>query len=165
MGWVILVIICIIILIVILNLSHRKKAPKTESRSVTRPIPDQPAEDGPLPPVYQTKKSSKDLHRSAKGQPRIYQPTTTLRPPAERHKSYARYDWQKLFEDSIVSLFSEELSPASSYIYEANRLEIAGADHILVEQALAKARKLDAKTTELYLARWSIVKKRQNERE
>ena len=64
-----------------------------------------------------------------------------------------------------MSLFSEELSPASPYLYEANRLERAGADHILVEQALAKARKLDAKTTELYLARWSIVKKRQNERE
>ena len=76
MGWVILVIICIIILIAILNLSHCKKAPKTESRSATRSIPDQPAEDGPLPPVYQTKKSSKDLHRSAKGQPRIYQPGT-----------------------------------------------------------------------------------------
>jgi hypothetical protein len=160
MGWAILVIICIIILIIFLNLSHRKKASKKERRDVTALIPDEHVEDSPSKAIDQTEKSIEDLPRGANRQPRIYKPLTTFRPPTEQHKSYVRYDWQKLYEDSIVSLFPEELSPASPFLWKANQLEREGADQILVEQALAEARRLDAKAYELYIARWSIIKKR-----
>lgn len=161
MGWVISVIICIIILIVLLNLSRRKKVIKTESRDVTTPISDKNAEDSPLTAVNQAEKSIEDLPRGTTRQPRTYKPLTTFRPSRSQQKSYVRYDWQEIYEGSIVSLFPEEMSPALPYLYEANKLDRAGADQALVEQVLAKARELDAKATELYLARWSIVKKRQ----
>ena len=161
MGWVILVIVCIIILIVLLYSFHPKKAKKTEPQGITISIPDKHVEDNSLAVLDQSGKSTEDLKRGAHQQPRVHQPLTTLRPPTERHKSYTRYDRQKIFEDSIMSPFPEELGPASPYLYEANRLERAGADQVLVEQVLAKARELDAKATAFYLARWSVIKKRQ----
>ena len=160
MGWVIVVFIFIVILIVSLTLHLRKKAIKTKSQDVIRPISDQPEIDIPLPPLSQTEESIEDLPKGANLQPRIHKPLTTFRPSTVQQKSYVRYDWQKIFEDSIVSLFSEDFSPALPFLLEANRLEREGADRILVEQALAKARELDAKAYELYLVRWSIIKKR-----
>ncbi|MFC1901995.1 hypothetical protein ACFLX3_03615 [Chloroflexota bacterium] len=162
MGWIIVVIICIVIVIVLLNLSQHKIATKTNSQGVRMPTPDEHLKDISLPASDQTDESTEIVQRNTNRQPQTYQPPTTFRPPTERHKSSVRYDWQKIYEDSIVSLFPEDfLSPASSYLQEANRLERAGAASILVEQALTKAHELDAKATELYLARWSIIKKRQ----
>jgi len=166
MGWIIVVIICIVIVIVLLNLSHHKIATKTDSQGVRMPTPDEHVKDISLTALDQTEESTENLQRNANRQPRTYQPPTTFRPSTERHKSYVRYDWQKISEDSIVSPFPEDfLSPASPYLQEANRLERAGAAPILVEQALTKAHELDAKAAELYLARWSIIKKRQKQKD
>ena len=166
MFWFILVIICIVILIVILNLFLRKKSTKTDSQGVRIPTPDEYVKDSSLTTLDHTEESTQYLQRSANRQPRIYKPLTTFRPPTEQRKSYVRYDWQKIFEDSILSPFPEDfLSPAFPYLREANRLERAGADRILVEQALTKAHELDAKAVELYLARWSIMKKRQKQKD
>ena len=163
MGWLILVIICIILLTVLLNLYHRKKAVKPDTAA---PIADEHVEDVLLTAVDQTEQLNEDLQETVKRQPRTYQPPTTFRPPTERHKSYVRYNWQEIFEDSIVSPFPEDfLSPALPYLQEANRLERAGAAPILVEQALTKAHELDAKAAELYLTRWSIMKTRQKQKD
>lgn len=45
----------------------------------------------------------------------------------ESTRTYARYDCQKHFEESIRAPFPDEWSPALPYLYEANRLEREGA--------------------------------------
>lgn len=160
MGWVIVVFIFIVVLIVSLTLFLRKKAKKTKSQDVIRPISDQPEIDVPLPPLNQTEELIEDLPKGVRLPPRINKPLTTFKPSTAQQKSYVRYDWQKIFEDSIVSPFPED-SPALPFLVEANRLEREGANPLLIEQALTEARKLDPRAYELYSARWSIIKKRQ----
>lgn len=159
-SWVIVVFIFIVILIVSLILTLRKKAKKAKSQDIIRPISDQPEKDIPLSTLNQTEESIEDLPKGINQPPRIHKPLTPYRPSTAKQKSYVRYDWQKIFEDSIISPFPED-SPALPFLLEANRLEREGANRILIEQSLTEAHKLDAKAYELYLARWSIIKKRQ----
>ena len=78
-------------------------------------------------------------------------------------KSYARYDWQKRFEESIKTAFPDEWSPALPYLYEANRLEKEGADQQKIQEVLEQARKADSNATSFYVGRWSIIKKMQHQ--
>ncbi|HEX73664.1 MAG TPA: WYL domain-containing protein [Dehalococcoidia bacterium] len=81
----------------------------------------------------------------------------------EGTRTYARYDRQKLFEESILTPFPEEWSPALPYLYEAHKLEKEGADPQKVKEALKKARQADSDATSYYIIRWSIIKKRHNQ--
>ncbi len=81
----------------------------------------------------------------------------------EGTKTYARYDWQKRFEESIRTPFPDEWSPALPYLYEANMLEREGADQQKIPQVLEQARRADSNATNFYLARWSIIKRMQNQ--
>jgi len=81
----------------------------------------------------------------------------------EGTKSYARYDWQKRFEESIRTPFPDEWSPALPYLYEANRLEREGANQQKIQEVLEQARKADSNATSFYVARWSTIKKMQNQ--
>jgi len=159
MGWIIVAFIVIVILIVSLIVPLRKKAKKTKSQDVIRPIIEQPDIDIPLTPQNQIEESIENLPKGANLPPRIHKPVTTYPLSSKQQKSYVRYDWQKNFEDSIVSPFPED-SPALPFLVEANRLEREGAHPILIKQALSEANKLDTKAYELYIARWSIIKKR-----
>lgn len=80
----------------------------------------------------------------------------------ESTRTYARYDWQKHFEESIRTPFPDEWSPALPYLYEANRLEREGANQQKVQEVLKQARKADSNATNFYITRWSIIKKMQN---
>jgi hypothetical protein len=81
----------------------------------------------------------------------------------EGTRTYARYDWQKRFEESIRTPFLDEWSPALPYLYEANRLEREGANQQKIQEVLEQARKVDSNATSFYIARWSIMKKTQNQ--
>ncbi len=74
-------------------------------------------------------------------------------------RSYARHDWQRVFEDSIKTPFPDELSPALPYLHEAYRLEKEGADQQKIQEVLEKARNADSSATNFYLGRRSIMKK------
>lgn len=81
---------------------------------------------------------------------------------SEVTRTYARRDWQKLFEESIKTPFPDEWSPALPYLYEAYKLENEGADRQKVHEMLEKARQADSNATSFYLGRWSIIKKMHN---
>ncbi|MBA7646582.1 hypothetical protein ES703_54347 [subsurface metagenome] len=83
----------------------------------------------------------------------------------EGTKTYARYDWQKRFEESIRTPFPDEWSPALPYLYEAYRLEEGGADQEKIQKVLKKARQADKDATAFYLGRLSIIKKVRSERQ
>jgi hypothetical protein len=159
MGWIIVIFILIVILIVSLVLIFYKKAKKAKPLDSARTISNQPEMDIPLPTLSQTEESIEVLPEDVSHPPRIHKLLTTYNPSIIKQKSYARYDWQKFFEDSIISPFPED-SPALPFLLRANILEREGANRILVEQALTEASKLDVKAVEFYLARWSIIKKR-----
>lgn len=80
-------------------------------------------------------------------------------------KSYVRYDWQKIFEDSIKTPFPDELSPALPYLHEAYRLEKEGANQQRVQEILEKAREVDSNATSFYLGRRSIMRKMRRQSE
>lgn len=82
-------------------------------------------------------------------------------------RSYTRHDWQKRFDESILTPFPEEWSPALPYLHEAHKLEEAGADQAKIQKVLEKAHGTDKDATAFYLGRMSIIrkvrsKKRQN---
>lgn len=81
-----------------------------------------------------------------------------------RAKSYVRHDWKKRFEDSIISPFPEELSPARPYLREAYRLQEEGAAQAEIDQVLQKAREADPQATSFYVSRQSIITKRKAKR-
>lgn len=81
-----------------------------------------------------------------------------------RAKSYVRHDWQKRFEDSIISPFPEELSPALPYLREAHQLDKEEADQAKIDQLLQKAQEADPQATSYYILRQSIIKKRKGRR-
>ena len=78
-------------------------------------------------------------------------------------KSYVRYDWEGIFEDSIMTSFPDELSPALPYLYEAYRLEKEGANQQKIQKLIEKARKVDSKATSFYLVRRSIMRARRKQ--
>ena len=82
----------------------------------------------------------------------------------ERTKLPVKHDYMKLLEDSIVTPFPEESSPAIDYLREAYRLEKEGADQREIDQLLNKAKKADPQATNMYLIRLSFIKQRESRR-
>jgi len=105
------------------------------------------------------------LYSPAKRQLQSSRETIKYRQGSEVGKSYARHDWQRVFEDSIKTPFPDELSPALPYLYEAYRLEKEGADQQKILEVLEKARNADSNATSFYLGRRSIMRKMRNQSE
>jgi len=77
-------------------------------------------------------------------------------------KSPVCHDYNKRFEDSIVSPFPEEWSPALDYLREAYRLEKEGAAKREIDQMLHIANEADSQATSMYIIRLSIIRKRES---
>jgi len=73
--------------------------------------------------------------------------------------SGSHHDYNKRFEKSIISPYPEEWTPAHPILREANRLEKEGADQMLVDEMIEKARQEDSIATSYYLSRWAIIKR------
>ena len=158
MGWFAIAFVCFCaILIFTLNAYKNKRGRKdAHGTSVTtKGVPSEPTE---LPALKNTPDKYKQNMRK-----RASRETTTYVRGGKVAKTYARYDWQKIFEDSIRTPFTDESSPALPYLHKVYELEMGGADQKEVQIMLDKARKLDAKTTLEYQIRWDIIKKRQNQ--
>ena len=82
----------------------------------------------------------------------------------EGTKTHVRYDLQKRFEESILTPFPEEWSPALPHLYKAYRLEEEGADREKIQKVLEKAHQADKDATAFYLGRLSIIKKIRSDR-
>jgi len=118
------------------------EATSEQSVEIASPnMPHSPAEKGPHP--------SREASKYRQGN--------------EVARSYVRYDWQRIFEDSIRTPFPDELSPALPYLYEAYRLEKEGADQQKVQELLKKAREVDSKATSFYSVRRSIMRTRRKQ--
>jgi hypothetical protein len=105
--------------------------------------------------------SFKDIgsKQNQEGRQRASSGTTKYESRSEFAKTYVRYDWQKLFEESIKTPFPDEWSPALPYLYEAYKLEKEGGDQQKVQEMLEKAREADGDATSFYIGRRSIMKK------
>jgi len=104
-----------------------------------------------------------DVGYKQKERQRTSRETATYGRSGEVTRTYARHDWQKVFEESIRTPFPDEWSPALPYLYEAYKLEKEGADQQKVQEMLEKARKADSNATSFYIGRRSIIRKIQNQ--
>jgi hypothetical protein len=128
-------------------------------------------EDGSLEPIDETSSErtnlpmSKDTQNKYEGdeRQRISKEAIPYGQGREGTRTYVRYDWQRHFEESILTPFPEEWSPALPYLHEAYRLE-EGADQEKIQEVLEKARQADKDATTFYLGRLSIIKKVQSDK-
>jgi len=171
MGWIAIVIICVVLLFLILNVFSSRRGKKSASRQNTAVLPSKRSskeiEDSKVEAIEEASsertnlsalEDSRDKHKQ-KGRQRVSREASTYGGGGEVPRTYARHDYQKLFEESIKTLFLDELSPASPYLHEAYRLEKEGADQEKIQKVLEKARQLDKDATAFYLGRISIIKK------
>ncbi len=165
MGWIAIVFICVlVILIVIFNVSRRKRS----ENDIRKPI-----EDNKSKTVMDTlsKPSNLTISRDARNkykddeQQRDSKQVGPYGYSGGGTRTHARYDWQKRFEESIITPFPEEWSLASPHLHEAYRLEEEGADQEKIQKVLEKARQADKDATAFYLGRMSIIKKVRSERQ
>ena len=165
MGWIAIAFICVlVILIVIFNVSRRKRS----ENDIHKPIEDNKSE-----PVMDTLPEpnnltiSRDAQNKYKDdeQQRVSKQVGPYGYSGGDTRTHVRYDWQKRFEESILTPFPEEWSPASPHLHEAYRLEEEGADQEKIQKVLEKAHQADKDATAFYLGRMSIIKKVQSERQ
>ncbi len=165
MGWIAIAFICVlVILIVIFNVSRQKRS----ENDIRKPIVDNKSE-----PVVDTlpEPSNLTISRDAQNkykddeQQRVSKQVGPYGYSGGDTRTHARYDWQKRFEESIITPFPEEWSPASPHLHEAYRLEEEGADQEKINNVLEKARQADKDATAFYLGRMSIIKKVRSERQ
>jgi hypothetical protein len=171
MGWIAIVIICVVLLLIILNVSSSRRRRKSASRQDTAVLPPKKSSEG----VENSKveaieeassehidlsvlEGSRDKHKQ-EGRQRVSKEATAHGFSGEAARTYARYDWQKHFEESILTPFPEEWSPALPHLHEAYKLEEEGADREKIQKVLEKAHRLDKDATAFYLGRMSIIKK------
>ena len=168
MGWIVLIIVCAILVFILFNISFRKKIkgdkPPVNTRENTNTYIERNA---PIRIGHKGIASEETTRRivSKKHKRIIDNQTKPYEYASEKTKSSSRYEWDKIFKYSIHSPFPEDLGPALQYLYEANRLEREGAEQILVQQLLEKARKLDSKATDTYITRWAIIKDNQRQKD
>ena len=175
MGWIAIVIICVVLLFLILNVFSSRRGKKSASRQTTAVLPSRRSskeiEDSKVAIEEASSErtnlsaleDSRDKHKQ-EGRQRASKEATTYGRSDEVTRTYVRHDRQKLFEESIKTPFPDEWSPALPYLYEANKLEKEGADQQRVQEMLEKARQADSNATSFYIGRWSIIKKTQPSR-
>lgn len=159
MGWIVILLIALIILVV--WLSRRRRPSQNTSRQLTtakvagkaRVTKSKTVEIAPPNTLHAPAGKGRQPSREA----------SKYRQGSEVARSYVRYDWERIFGDSIRTLFPDELSPALPYLYEAYRLEKEGADQQKVQELLEKAREVDSKATSFYLVRRSIMRTRRKQ--
>ena len=171
MGWIAIVIICVVLLFLILNVFSSRRGKKSASRQTTAVLPSKRSskeiEDSKVEAIEEASSERTDLSvledfgykHKQEGRQRASKEATTYGRGGEVPRTYARHDYQKLFEESIKTLFIDDLSPASPYLHEAYRLEKEGADQEKIQKVLEKAHQLDKDATAFYLGRMSIIKK------
>jgi hypothetical protein len=115
------------------------------------------------PPNVPTSLTPKDIEIGYKQEEwqRASREAATYGRGSEVTRTYARHDWQKLFEESIKTPFPDEWSSALPYLHEAYKLEREGADQQKVQEVLEKARQADSNATSFYMGRRSIMEKMQ----
>ncbi len=177
MGWIVIVIICVVLLFLILNVSSSRRGRKSTSRQTTAVLPpkrlSKEIEDSKVEAIEEVSpertnlsvlEDSRDKHKQ-EGRQRVSREASTYGRGGEVTRTYARHDYQKLFEESIKTLFLDELSPASPYLHEAHRLEAEGADREKIQKVLEKARQIDSDAYTSYITRWSIIKRVRSEKQ
>lgn len=177
MGWIAIAFICVIFLFLVVYVFSRRHNKKSASHRTTTFLPpkrlSKETEDSRVEPIEETfpekpklpiLKDTDDRHEQDEQQ-RISKEATPYGQGAESTRTHVRYDWQKRFEESILTPFPEEWSPALHYLYEAHKLEEEGADQEKVQKVLEKAHEADKDATAFYLGRMSIIKKVQSERQ
>ena len=158
MGWIAIAFVCIlVILIVVFNASQRKRSEKG-TRKTTVSTEVMPTEE----PRSYIPEDTEDKDERTKRE-RVSKEAVSYGGGREGTRTYARYDRQKRFEESIRTPFPDEWSPALPYLYEANRLEREGANQQKIQEVLEQAHKADSNATSFYVARWSIIKKMRNQ--
>ena len=139
MGWIAIVIICVVLLFLILNVFSSRRGKKSASRQTTAVLPSRRSskeiEDSKVAIEEASSErsnlsaleDSRDKHKQ-EGRQRVSKEATAYGLSGEAARTHARYDWQKRFEESIRTPFPDEWSPALPYLYEANMLAREGAD-------------------------------------
>ena len=170
MNWITIVIICVVLLFLILNVFSSRRAKKPTSRQPTAVLPSRRSskgiEDSQVAIEEASSERTEDVrskHKQERRQ-RTSKEATPYGHGGEDTRTHVRYDWQKWFEESILTPFPEELGPASHLLHEAYRLEKEGADQEKIQEVLEKARQADKDATAFYLRRMSIIKKTQPSR-
>ncbi len=170
MGWIAIVIICVVLPFLILNVISSRRGKKSASRQTTAVLPPKKSSEGiedskveaieEAPPErtnLSALEDSRDTHKQ-EGRQRAAKEATTYGRSDEVTRTYARHDWRKLSEESIKTPFPDEWSPALPYLYEAHKLEKEGADQEKIQKVLEKAHQLDKDATAFYLGRMSIIR-------
>lgn len=171
MGWIAIVIICVVLLFFILNLFSSRRGKKSVSRQTTAVLPSNRSskeiEDSKVEAIEEASSERTNLSvledfrykHKQEGRQRASKEATTYGRSDEVTRTYARHDRQKLFEESIKTPFPDEWSPALHYLYEAYKLEEERADQEKIQKVLEKAHQLDKDATAFYLGRMLIIKK------
>ncbi len=173
MGWIAIVIICVVLLFLILNVFSSRRGKKSASRQTTTVLPSKRSskeiEDSKVEAIEEASSERTNLSvledfrykHKQEGRQRASKEATTYEQSDKVTRTYARHDWQKLFQESIKTPFPDEWSPALPYLYEAYKLEKEGADQQKVQEVLEKARQADSNATSFYMGRRSIMEKMQ----
>jgi len=115
MGWIAIVIICVVLLFLILNVSSSRRGKKSASRQTNAVLPPKKSSEGiedskveaieeasPERSNLSALEDSRDKHKQ-EGRQRVSKEATTYRRGGEVTRTYARYDWHKRFEESILT--------------------------------------------------------------
>jgi len=158
MGWLIAFVCVLVILIVVFNASQQKR----NKDNIRKPIKDNKSESvrdtlpEPSNPIVSRDAPSK---RKDGKQRRVSKQIGPYGHGQQDTKTHTRYDRQQILDESILTPFPDELSPASHLLYEAYKLEKEGADQEKIQEVLGKARQVDKDATAFYLGRMSVIRK------
>lgn len=167
MGWIAIVIICVVLLFLILNVFSSQRGKKSASRQTTAVMPsERSSKEMEDSKVEATEKALLEHTTSfvQKGRQRASKEATTYGDGGEAPRTYVpRHDYQKLFEESIKSPLPEGCNPAALHLlFDAWELEKEGGDQKKIQKLLKEAYELDKDATNIYLTRMSIIKERRN---
>jgi len=176
MVWIIITIVSIVILIIVVKLYSKQRGRQSANQktitteNINRPsneidtslstIDDTDIESGRIDSEEKASHPTllKDRHRQRQ---QLSPDVTPYKHDEEKTRTYVRHDRQKLFEESIHTLFPEEWSEAIPYLRQAYKLEKEGTDPEKVKSLLVKANQIDSRAAVFYLTRLSIMKKKQ----
>lgn len=161
MGWLI-AFVCVFIILIVVFYTSRQKHSKDNIR---KPIKDNKSESvkdtlpEPSKPIVSRDAPSKCKDDKQRRVPKQIGPYGHGQ---QDTKTHTRYNRQQILDESILTPFPEELSPASYLLHEAYNLEKEGADQEIIQEVLQKARQVDKNATAFYLGRMSIIRKVQD---
>jgi hypothetical protein len=166
MDWIAIAFICVLVILIVVfkvfKRSQRKDGEKGRRKPTVATYPIRiPRRNEEIPQLLKPEDTEDNDERTKRE--RVSRKAASYG-RGKVTRTYVRYDWQKRYEESIRTLFPDEWSPALPYLYEANRLEREGANQEKIQEVLDQARKADSNATSFYVARWSIIKKTQDQK-